>query len=140
MLKMYLKAHTPTSNMFSILSLLLCFAKISMEIIVPALIMFLLVITYHNSVFTTLEKRKVKLTFKYVKTHVLNENENILSSYIYTHIYLKTPCRVVDQEHHRRYISAKFENNEIYFDIDPAKLYREMQIPVLLKAKQGNFS
>lgn len=96
MLKMYLKAHTPTSNMFSILSLLLCFVKISMEIIVPALIMFLLVITYHNSVFTTLEKRKVKLTFKYVKTHVLNENENILSSYIYTHIYLKTPCRVVD--------------------------------------------
>lgn len=54
-------------------------------------------------------QRNENTKFKYFEIAVLNGNRNNQSSNIYTHIYLKTPCWIIDYKHYRRNVSVNCE-------------------------------
>lgn len=81
------------------------------------------------------------IMLKYFKISVLNGNRNSLSSNIYTHIYLKTPSWIIDYRQYRRYTSVNLRKTMRFtFALTLQNFIEKWQIPVLLKAEQGNFS
>lgn len=86
-------------------------------------------------------QRNENTKFKYFEIAVLNGNRNNQSSNIYTHIYLKTPCWIIDYKHYRRNASVNCEKTmSVTLALTLKNFTEKWQIPVLLKVEQGNFS